>query len=940
MKTTTDVTQAVEFLRWMFGDKPNGYIYIFRSKPSSDPVIARQKDEEGQPKQETDGVAFSAPERVDTEWWRTQGHHWSMMYCTATVKEKTKHDPNVKNNQIANTVEIPALWCDIDGCKEAGIPADEFYADIHSLEDTSAWVRSSERGLQCYFKLDKPFVVNGDKALFEKELEALLYDMALYYGGDWHVCNLGRNMRLPGSLNIKPEYKGDYFMAQALAMNDKTFSLAELRERFKVDADTTPRVFGYACTRALQTIWDKGSRHDIMLGFYGSVRKGGLNKEAAKRLGKEIQKYFQDDDRSTELDTTYAMEIDGVATLRKDFPSIVDSVDRAIKAWVALKVAYCKQNKIEFHPENIDPTQPVPGERTFYEEDGVTMYAGNDGDPKVFCNFVIRLKGRLIKADTKASVWLAEIHITGEPPTLIELSTADHSQWQKFLAKTEMPTVGLSILAPKLWAEYIAWLQRTCPDMVIKETPYYGWLGVDDCKPTLVLPDVEHDEYSYRGHNDTAFSRKAFTQEIASDDVKAYLKQFIAYYKNYHEDTFIWPALGWFAASSVKGLIDKTINRFPVLVVNGLTGSGKSYLIEEVLAVHYGTQSVMGFEGSTSFALRTKLGTNNLCPLVLGEFRTESGNDREAAKKVKEVIALIRASWGEFDISRGQAAAKELVNTPLEAPWCLVGEHQFGDPSSIDRCVLLTIDRKRANVFEALPAKEKQIALDEQRWLQDSKHRGWLGAILVQWAEKHIDEVLVIARSAREVVDKTCPCAVQNKRAGVAAVLTGLVILRKIYWEYGLKDEFPLPTVDTMLPILYAADVNLQADHAHDTTTLKHLFEVTDGIIIEAHRASRSYEGSLYVYDLDGAERYIYVDTTRWFRLIRSLVNSSDAATLTDRNSFQSLIKNHQTLDGSPFIEFMKDHPVLGNCVKIDLERVKAFGVNTAQWKGIDGYQE
>jgi hypothetical protein len=45
-------------------------------------------------------------------------------------------------------------------------------------------------------------------------------------------------------------------------------------------------------------------------------------------------------------------------------------------------------------------------------------------------------------------------------------------------------------------------------------------------------------------------------------------------------------------------------------------------------------------------------------------------------------------------------------------------------------------------------------------------------------------------------------------------------------------------------------------------------------------------------------------------------------------------------LDGSPFIEFMKDHPVLGNCVKIDLERVKAFGVNTAQWKGIDGYQE
>ena len=930
MKTTTDVSQAVEFLRWMFGDKPDGFIYVLRTKPSSDPIKARQKDEEA--KSEQNPATFSAPEKVDSEWWRTQGHHWSMMYCTALVKERAKR------NQADNTVMIPALWCDIDGCKEAGIPSDEFYADLHSIEDTSAWVRSSERGLQCYFKLDKPFIAEGDKEKFAEELAGVLYDMAIYYGGDCRVVNLGRNMRLPGSLNIKPEYKGDYFMAQALSMNDHTFSLKQLKERFQPDPDIVPKVFGYACKRALQTVWEKGARHDIMLQFIGSVRKGGLNKEACKRLCVEIKQYLQDEDRSTELDTTYAADLEKVATLRKDYASIVDDVDRAIHGWVALKKLYCSKRGFEFHPENVDPTQPIIEDDTFFERDGQTMYAGPDGEPKVFCNFVVRLKGRVIKEDTKASVWLAEIHINGEPPTVIELSTADHSQWQKFLAKTEMPTVGLSILAPKLWAEYIAYLQRTCPDMVIKETLHYGWLGMPS-SPTLVLPKVEHDEYIYRGQNDTAYSSDMFTQELAPDDIKDYLEKFITYYQDYHEDTFIWPALGWFAASAVKGLIDRVVDRFPVLVVNGLTGSGKSYLIEEVLAIHAGSGNVVSFEGSTSYAFRTRLGSNNLCPMVIGEFRTEPGNDREAAKKVKELTALIRSTYGGYDVSRGQASSKELLNTPLEAPWCVVGEHQFEDSAATSRCVILTIDRKHKNAFMAKSSEQQKILKAGQRWLQDSKHRGWLGAIIVQWANAHIDEVLVIAKSAKELVGNTCPSPVLNKHAGVAAELTGLVILRKIYREYGLKSKFPLPDVDSMLPILYASDVYLQADHDHDTSALKHLFEVTDGVIVEAHRASKSYEGSLYVYDLDD-NRYIYVDTTRWFRLIRTLVNASDAATLTDRNAFQSLIVNHQRQDDSPFVAFLKNHPILGNCVKLDLERVKAFGVNVAQWKGLNDYQD
>jgi hypothetical protein len=931
MKTSTDATHAVEFLRWMFGDQPDGYIYILRSRPSSDPVEARQ----GKP--DLNPATFSTPEKVDSHWWNEQGHHWTMMFSTATVKtpvNRQAEKPKSKNNAIPNTVSIPALWCDIDGCKKAGIPADEFYSDIRNSEEASAWVQSSERGLQAYFKLPEPYEANGDKDRFAEDLAGLLYDMALYYGGDCKVVRLGGLMRLPGSLNIKPEYKGSYVMARTLTTNDTTFTLRELKERFQPDPDIVPRVVGYACIRALSNIWQEGERHEIMLRFIGSVRRHGINKEACKRVCREVQNYFRDEDRTGDIDSTYDKPFNEIMTLHTDYRSVAEDVAKAIEFWVELKKEYCKKRGFDFFPENVDPTQPVISDDDFFEKGNETWFHGPDTD-KQFCNFVIRLKGRVIKADTKASAWVADVYTLGEPATRIEISTADHSQWQRFLLKPGMP-VGLSVQEPKLWAHYIAFLQRNCPNMVIKETLYYGWLDTEEDRPTLVLPHVEHDSYIWSpNREDTAVSPTVFTQEISYDQVREYLRDFIKYYANYHEPKYIWPALGWFAACSVKGLIHPQLNGFPVLVVNGLHNSGKSYLIEDVLAVHYGCQNIVSFQGSTSFAFRTKLEANNICPLIIGEFRTEARNDKDRGK-VNDLLDLIRVSYDKYTVARGQSSSKQLTSADLQTPWCLVGEHQFQDTATIERSIILTFDRKRVNEIEKMPLEEQRLLIQQHRWLQSHKHRGWLGAILVQWAGKHIEDVQSIADGSKSLVDKGCPSAQNRKRVGVACPATGLIMLSRIYKEYDL--DWPLGKNETM-NILYEGDASLQVGHDHDTITLRYLFEVTDSVIVEGHRTGRPHEGSLYVYDLDDS-KYIYVDMTRWFRLIRPLISSSDAASLTDKNAFANLIQNHQRQEDSPFIEFLNDHAVLGNCVKLDLERVRAFGVNVAQWKGINDYQD
>ncbi len=933
MKTSTDVSQAVEFLHWMFGDKPQGYIYVLRSRPSSDSVEIRQNKVRLWP------ATFSTPEKVDSYWWAEQGHHWTMMFCTATVKNPIKGEQivvdKIKNNAIPNTLIVPALWCDIDACKELDIPADEFYSELRLGEENSAWVQSSQKGLQTYFKLDEPFEANGDKERFAEDLAGVLYDITLYYGGDWHVVRLSNLMRLPGSLNIKPDYKGNYVMARILDKNDRTFSLKELKERFKPDPDVVPRIVSYACIRALTDVWQKGSRHDIMLAFIGSVRRGGINKEACRRLCKELQHYFNDDDRMGDVDSTYEQDFDKVMTLHKDFRSIAEPVDKAIEFWTNLKKVYCEKRGFDFFPENVDPTQPVLSDEDFYEKGDETWFNGPDA-PKQFCNFVIRLKGRVIKADTKSSSWIADLCTPGEPPTRIEISTADHSQWQRFFVKQGLP-VGLSVQEPKLWAHYIAYLQRNCPDTVIKEAPYYGWLDVEENKPTLVLPNMEHDSYIWSpNREDTAASPTVFTQDLTRSDIQEYLKQFIDYYSTLHEPKYIWPALGWFAACSVKGLIHQQLGGFPILIVNGLHNSGKSYLIEDVLAVHYGCQNIVSFEGSTSFAFRTKLEANNICPLIIGEFRAEAKSDRERGK-VSEIISLIRSSYDKYDVARGQSTSKLLLNTNLQTPLCLVGEQQIDDPASMERSLVLTLNRKRVNEVERLSLEEQRLLIQKHRWLQSYKHRGWLGTILVQWAGQHIEDVQNLADGAQSKVDQTCPSPQKRKRTSMACPTAGLVMLSRIYKEYEV--EWPLGKKET-LDIMYEADPSILAGHDHDSVALHHLFDATDSVIVEGHRNGRSYEGSLYVNDLDDS-RFMYVDMTRWFRVIRPSVAASNSATLTDKSAFFNLVHNHQECHtDSPFVEFINDHPVLGNCVKLDLERVQEYGVNVTQWKGINDYQD
>lgn len=937
----TDSERAIEFLRFLFGDNPNGFIATSKSKPGEPkPVVEADDYEDGEapppPTKDKDkgkkapmiSHSYSRPEKIESEWWRAHSSKYNIYFCTNTTKVREGR------HNATNAVDVPAIWFDIDAFKYFNVPGKAFHADIKSAEDVSAWVESSKDGLQGYYKLAEPFEMNGDTKLFKKELEPLLLDIALYYGADMEVCTPARLMRLPGSLNVKPEYTKPYPVV-AHTCKDNVYSLGELYKKFKhVNQDTAPKAVTFAITYVLQgsEFWGEGERHTIMYKLAGTVRKMGINKEACKNLFRSLEVTLSDDEfREADVDSTYdKADLEELATLRSGYGAISDEVEEIIKYWLKLKKSYCKKKKVEFTPENYDPTKQVNPDvdnGLFYER-GTCTYSHGDEHDNQFANFAVHIAGKLVKADTRDVVWLADVITEGQPVKRVEINTASHNNWQVFSKIPHLPT-GLMVFDTKLWPHFVAWLAENCPDDVIKESTFYGWLDVDKKKPTLLLPDQPHEEYVWtRGNEDTAIEDAM--KEIDPDDAKAYLQRFGDYYSQFHEEHFIWPALGWFASAPMSAFFRHEIGGFPSLVTYGLAGSGKSYLFKEVLGIHFGCQKAKGYDSTTIHAIKTFLVSNNLYPLIIDEFRDNPGPRVDDNKsRCGQFLAIIRASWDGLETGSGKGDGT-LRKDRFQAPLCVVGEHPLSEDATMQRIFSITISHDWLYATNKLNSEERAAMGKRMRWLKSPKHAGWLGTLILEWTIKNLDKARSLMEQCLNKIEEECPAEVpERKRHGFAVILYGLHVLRHIYADYGLT--FPL-RANRFLDIIYAADPQARKTN-YGTSALNELFKATDTAVVMNTRRNTTLQGSVFVLDLQDRD-IAYFDINRWRSEARQYLSSSASAALLNDVAFHNLLKDCARKEDGPILGFPKDHPVIQQmCVKIDLKKVrKQFGINTHQW--------
>lgn len=156
----------------------------------------------------------------------------------------------------------------------------------------------------------------------------------------------------------------------------------------------------------------------------------------------------------------------------------------------------------------------------------------------------------------------------------------------------------------------------------------------------------------------------------------------------------VLPALGWAMGVPLKPVFAEVGARYPILMVYGAKGSGKSTFLEEVLFPLLGLSdastpnkvSALG-AGVSRFALLSAMALYNAVPLWIGDFRSSLPNAEDLAQE-------LRLGYDGHTEQRGR---QDLTVSTWELcrPVVVDGEALFSDAATRDRCVPVRMIQSR-----------------------------------------------------------------------------------------------------------------------------------------------------------------------------------------------------------------------------------------------------
>ena len=241
----------------------------------------------------------------------------------------------------------------------------------------------------------------------------------------------------------------------------------------------------------------------------------------------------------------------------------------------------------------------------------------------------------------------------------------------------------------------------------------------------------------------------------------------------------ILPIIGWFFAAPLKPRIAERLGHFPILVVWGTQGSGKSTLVMEVFWPMVGVVSSAPYSATeTEFALLKLLSATNSIPVFIDEYKPFDmpRNRRNTLHRY-----MRRLYTGETE-ERGRAD-QTVVTYHLAAPLCLAGETRPIEPALVER------------VLTANPNKD-QLQRDPQHAAAFAQTRtvnpGLLATSIVRFLlgrDTDVDLDAAIAITDRTLQGKELPFRVRDN---LVVMVLGLLHFEEYAASMGVK----LPDLD------------------------------------------------------------------------------------------------------------------------------------------------
>lgn len=150
-----------------------------------------------------------------------------------------------------------------------------------------------------------------------------------------------------------------------------------------------------------------------------------------------------------------------------------------------------------------------------------------------------------------------------------------------------------------------------------------------------------------------------------------------------HPET-LFPSLCWFLATLQKVPLEDAGIRFPILMLFGTRGSGKTSVVQDLFQRLIGYTRPRSFDcATTKFSMLALLGSTNAVPISFKEFRAST-------REGEHVQRMLRMAYDVGYDVRGRPD-QTTTSYPLTAPITIDGEDLVTDPANLERMIAVNL---------------------------------------------------------------------------------------------------------------------------------------------------------------------------------------------------------------------------------------------------------
>lgn len=378
-------------------------------------------------------------------------------------------------------------------------------------------------------------------------------------------------------------------------------------------------------------------------------------------------------------------------------------------------------------------------------------------------------------------------------------------------------------------------------------------------------------------------------------------------------------AVGWYIACHIKPHFDELENQYPILVMWGNSGSGKTKTASLLSYLHAldfeGSDNIASLGGTTAWAAAEYIASSTSTPRLLDEFNRAK---LERGGKYSKIADMLKSAWGNQPHMRGALSngkGAEVVSLPMSGSVCVMAEQQPDEPPLIQRSIQINLNRKeRLGNPEAFPKvyrNRKVLSRLAKIFVTDAVRTplSFVRDRMEFWYDKIPDELILDSRP----------------HYSYRVALTGLDFMNKALLGQGIDIQEIIS--DAQQSIVKHLDENIASiEREKQFTVVDRVIEMMGTI------AAESKDGSYSTMSYEAGRHYlvagdkIYLDIQLMFNIaLRYSHSIRQDLEITSVHMFKTLVQ-----DEKYFLGFGTSPITPRQCLILDLNKMEQKGHDTS----------